>query len=310
MATTEIRPPDLDDLELVQLPAPVERHRPPHRGALARRLPWAFVVVALAVGFGIGQASGGGAPATVASAPTPLVTPQQINAALSGNGLGLSTVNDRGFSQLENGIQHNHGFPLPLTPADQALLSHQMVIAQQTAMRYPTLADAYSAGLHRAGPFSPGLGLHMLAPGNFAYASTTAVMTDTQIEHPLAWIYGGTHPDSPVVGLFYMSFTSNPGGFAGPNDVWHIHKNICLRGSDAPLGADGNVTQAQCAAVGGTLLKVSPYLLHAWVVPGYEDPQGVFAHLNPAITCNDGTYHVIDTSNIGSRITVCADGSE
>jgi len=283
---------------------------PPRRSALSRRLPWALVVVALAVGFGVGQASGGGCTTKVASTPTPLVSPQQVSAALSGNGLGLSTVNDRGFSQLENGIQHNHGFPLALTPADQALLAHQMVIAQQTVMRYPTLADAYAAGLHRAGPFSPGLGLHMIAPANFTYASTASVMTDAQIEHPLAWIYGGTHPNSPVVGLFYMSFTPSPGGFAGPNDVWHIHKNICLRGSDAPLGADGNVTQAQCAAVGGNLLKITPYLLHVWTVPGFEDAQGVFAHLNPAITCNDGTYHVVPSSQIGSRLTMCVDGTE
>jgi hypothetical protein len=268
-----------------------------------------LVALALGIGFAVGQSTGGGST-KLATAPAPLVTPQQINQALSGNGLGLTTVNDRGFSQLENGIQHSHGFPLPLTPAEQSLLSHQMVIAQQTALRYPTLADAYGAGLHRAGPFEPGLGLHMLDGANFTYASTTAVMSDSQIEHPLAWIYDGTHPNSRVAGLFYMSFVPNPGGFAGPNDVWHLHKNICLRGSDVPLGADGDVTQAQCAAVGGNLIPLSPYLLHVWVVPGYEDQQGVFAHLNPAITCNDGTYHVVNNNDIGSRITTCVDGTE
>jgi hypothetical protein len=46
------------------------------------------------------------------------------------------------------------------------------------------------------------------------------------------------------------------------------------------------------------------------VVPGYEDSQGVFAHLNPAITCNDGTYYTVDITKVGTRTSACVDGSE
>jgi hypothetical protein len=48
-----------------------------------------------------------------------------------------------------------------------------------------------------------------------------------------------------------------------------------------------------------------------WVVPGYEDNQGVFAHLSPGVTCTDGTYNIIpDVTKVGTRKTICLDGSE
>src|SRR6185312_8314775 len=161
-----------------------------------------------------------------------------------------------------------------------------------------------------------GLGLHVSGGfGSYGHMAGTGVMTDAQIEHPLSWIFDGTKPDSPVAGLFYGSMVANPAGFAGPNDVWHQHKNICIvigaGGSiDTPLGADRDITKAQCSAVHGFLIPATGPLLHVWVVPGYEDSQGVFAHLNPAITCNDGTYHTINTSKIGERVTTCLDGTE
>ncbi|MGZ4795338.1 MAG: hypothetical protein ACXV8T_05540, partial [Acidimicrobiia bacterium] len=90
---------------------------------------------------------------------------------------------------------------------------------------------------------------------------------------------------------------------------------VCIKpgpdGVDAPLGADHGATKAQCDKVGGSLLKQTQYLLHAWVVPGYESPEGVYAHLSSAITCDDGTYHVIaDVTKVGSRHSMCVDGTE
>ncbi len=283
----------------------------PRRG-LARRWPYALAVLALALGYAIGHV-GDSPTQKVASQPN-LVTPEQINAALTPSN-GSSLLNDRGFSQLENGIQHTHGIDLPLTQAERTELAREMNLARDTALKYPTLGDAVKAGMTRAGPFSPGLGTHMINPADYAYFVGPGPMTDAQITHPLAWIYDGTKPDSPVAGLFYMATVLDPQGFVGPNDVWHFHKNICLvmrpgGGTDTPLGADRDVTKAQCDAVHGALIKSTGPLLHVWVVPGYEDSQGVFAHLNPAVTCNDGTYHTIDPTQIGTRASVCVDGTE
>ena len=113
-----------------------------------------------------------------------------------------------------------------------------------------------------------------------------------------------------------MLFRSkDPEGFAGPNDVWHAHRNACIvqtpTGIDAPLGADQPVTKAQCDAVGGMLIRQTQQLLHVWVVPGYESPEGVYAHLSSAVTCDDGSYRVIkDLTKVGKRTSICVDGTE
>lgn len=227
---------------------------------------------------------------------------------------GSAAVDDRGFAALANGEQHNHGFTQPVSKADRVLLAHQMELARQTALLYPTVADAEAAGLHRAGPFSPGLGAHYIDYAN-AGGAPDGVMNDDAIRRPLAWIYDGTHPDSHVAGLFYASAVKDPAGFAGPNDFWHVHKNVCIKpgptGVDAPLGADHDATKAQCDAVGGSLIKQTQMLLHVWAVPGYESPEGVYSHLSSAITCDDGTYNTIkDVTKVGTKTSICADGTE
>ncbi len=223
-------------------------------------------------------------------------------------------VDDRGFAKLANGEQHTHGFTQAVSKSDRVLLAHQMELARETALQYPTVADAEAAGLHRAGPFSPGLGAHYV---DYAHGlgNPDGVMTDDAVRHPVAWIYDGTHPDSHIAGLFYGSAIKDPDGFAGPNDTWHVHHDVCIRASatgiDAPLGADHDATQKQCDAVGGNLMKQTQYLLHVWVVPGFESPEGVYAHLSSAVTCDDGSYKTIkDVTKIGSRTTICADGTE
>jgi len=315
VTTTESRPTylELDDELVVHEPAPLVAPREPRRrSGVSRRLPYAIAALTLAIGYAVGHTTNNPTPKTTAQ-PT-LVTPQQINAALNGS-IGHTLINDRGYSLLENGFQHKHVFPLPLSKSDQALLDHQMQLARDTALKYPTLADARKAGMFRAGPFSPGLGTHMVMPGNAVTGVGSGIMTDTQIEHPLAWIYDGTHPDSRIAGLFYQSYAANPAGFAGPNDVWHVHKYICIKpsptGIDAPLGADNPaITKAACDAVGGKLLAQTGKLLHVWPVPGYEDADGVYAHTNPAITCDDGTYYTVDITKLGGRASACRDGTE
>ena len=223
-------------------------------------------------------------------------------------------VDDRGFSLLANGMEHGYEFPQAISKADRLELARQLTMAREVALQYPTVADAEAGGLRRAGPYAPGLGAHYLAYAN-AGGDVDGVMSDDDIRRPLAWIYDGTHPDSRVSGLFYSTPIENSQGFAGPNDTWHLHQDICIvttaTGIDTPLGADHEATTKECDAVKGTLIKQTGYLLHVWVVPGYESPEGVFSHLSSAATCDDGTYNTIeDITKIGTKTTVCADGTE
>ena len=261
-----------------------------------------------------GVAATAGAPANAAASGAQAAAATAADASVHSHDETGAAVDDRGFAALANGEQHAHTFTQPMTPADRVELARQLTLARQVALQYPTVKDAEAAGLHRAGPFSPGLGAHYINYGN-ALGNTTGVMTDDAIRKPLAWIYDGTKPDSHIAGLFYMTSNADPTGFAGSNDTWHVHHDICIKPAangtvDAPLGADHDATKAQCDAVGGNLLKQTQYLLHVWVVPGYESPEGVFSHLSSAITCDDGSYKTIDVTKTGASTTICVDGTE
>ena len=99
--------------------------------------------------------------------------------------------------------------------------------------------------------------------------------------HPSELLYDGTAPDSKIVGLSYLVNHPNgpPPGFAGPNDHWHQHNangGLCLKGGYV-VGGEAD-TPAQCAAAGGhKALLINIWMLHAWVVPGYECTWGVFS---------------------------------
>lgn len=238
-----------------------------------------------------------------------------VNAPAPGG--NAPAFDDRGFSKLDNGHQaEEKQFDLPVDPATRLQLQHQLLLAREIAMKYPTVADAVKAGYHRAGPFAPGLGAHYFNWSDYgATMMPSGKIDDGAALHPASLIYDGTHPDSRIAGLMYYSVDARlPQGFAGPNDVWHYHTNVCIVSNngeiDTPYGADTTVTKEMCDAVHGNLLAKTQWMLHAWVVPGYDSPEGVFSHLNEAITCRDGTYHTIPLDNIGNRASVCVDGGE
>jgi hypothetical protein len=176
----------------------------------------------------------------------------------------------------------------PLDAATRATLRAQLLQARDIALRYPTVADATAAGYHVAGAFAPGSGAHYIGgpltmPGPF------------HADQPQTLIYAGTSPTSEITGLMYYGMgEAAPEGFAGPNDHWHRHSNVCIKGGgggiDIPFPADAEVTAAQCEGVGGTLMKITGWMVHAWVVPTWESPLGVFSHDNPNVRCGDGTY--------------------
>jgi hypothetical protein len=206
---------------------------------------------------------------------------------------------DKGWSKVENGMQHNVAPDVPLAklpPGIRAELLRQLTLTLDVVKKYPTVKDAEAAGYRRAGPFLPGLGTHYIG----GRTNRTGTLSDDDILHPSTIIYDGMAPTSPIAGFMYIAGASAPSkepeGFAGPNDHWHYHMGICLVGGPSgareALGFDGSITQGGCAEKHGTWVAATQYLLHVWTVPGYTDPLGVFAHTNPALTCGDGTYQM------------------
>lgn len=221
-------------------------------------------------------------------------------------------ADDRGFSALSNG--HHHAIRNdPLDPATQAELDRQLALTQQVAAKYPTLKDAKAAGYRPAGGYSPGLGLHMTGRGSNNFSGT---MTDENLLGPGTIIYAGTDPDSPIAGFMYLSISKiEPVGFVGTNDTWHYHTNVCVKfssaGIEAPFGADReDVTKEMCDGVGGSWMAITTWMVHVWSVPGWENPNGVFAEEHPRLGCSDGTYHTVPADQ--PRVTpdnVCASGA-
>jgi hypothetical protein len=172
----------------------------------------------------------------------------------------------------------------PLSLTMHKLLALQLVEARNAAMRYPTVADATAAGYHLVGGgFGPGSGAHYI--GGFSL--------NFDPSNPQALIYDGISPTSPVVGVMYYSMGANaPAGFAGPNDHWHRHSGVCIgKGGAVLFPPDSDVTPADCARAHGGYMGVTGWMVHAWVVPGWESPAGVFSHENPDLPCADGTFH-------------------
>ena len=181
---------------------------------------------------------------------------------------------------------------VPLDPTTQAVLSQQLAQTQQAAMRFPTFGSAKAAGMILAGGMAPGVGAHMQNFGN----SFSDVNPDGSINaaDPASWIYAGTAPNDPVVGLMYISFDKTaPAGFAGPNDHWHQHSNVCVKFANGiiavPFAVDQDVTPQECADAHGVFMKKTVWMVHAWVVPGWESPQGVFSHDNLHVYCPGNT---------------------
>ena len=199
-----------------------------------------------------------------------------------------------GFSLLSNG--HHHAIAWhDLSPATQTELDRQLDITREVAAQYSTVAAATAAGYRRAGPYSPGLGLHYTKSG-LEELNPSGVMTDEALRHPLSLMFTSNAPDAELVGFMYYSVSEvEPTGFVGTNDVWHTHSNVCIKlgpdGVDSPFGADLEASGDQCAAVGGVLLPTTQWMLHVWTVSGWESADGnPFSELNPKLACSDGTY--------------------
>jgi hypothetical protein len=181
---------------------------------------------------------------------------------------------------------------VPLDPATQKQLAAQLVVAREAAAKYPTAGDAKRAGLMVAGGAAPGVGAHYQV---VSAASLKGMNPDGTVNPalPSSYIYQGTDDDSPLVGLMYISMAATaPEGFAGPNDHWHRHSNLCIKFADGqiqvPVAPDSDVTKEQCDALGGKFMAKTVWMVHAWVVPGWESPKGVFSHDNPNVHCPDG----------------------
>jgi hypothetical protein len=152
-------------------------------------------------------------------------------------------------------------------------LEQQQVLARAVATKYPTVADAEKAGYHMSTPYVPCIGAH--------YTNVSLVATFDP-SNPSELLYDGTTPDARIVGLSFLVYNpgGEPAGFAGPNDHWHQHNangGLCFGANGVVIGAE-DVSVTDCAARGGHKATLEDiWMVHDWIVPGWECTWGVFA---------------------------------
>jgi hypothetical protein len=179
-------------------------------------------------------------------------------------------------AQVLDSQGHSHRGPTPQAPVDQATrlqLQPQQEQARAVAAKYPTVADAQRAGYQMSTVYVPCIGAHYT---NIDLAQRFDPSAPSEL------LYDGTQPTSRIVGLSYLVYHPGgaPAGFAGPNDHWHQHNfngGLCFNIFGVVVGAE-DLSPAQCAARGGKkVLLVDTWMLHDWVVPGFECSWGAFA---------------------------------
>ncbi len=159
--------------------------------------------------------------------------------------------------------------------------------------KYPTLGMAQRAGYGMRTPYFAGSGAHVVLKGveeNPDYEADPAV--------PPSLLYDGMGKNAAVVGAMFGYETDrdmNTRIFDTPNGSWHQHMGLCYLKSPVlgmiypnatrmVIGSEAT-SEAACKRRGGYKDPASSlYMMHVWVVPGCENPFGMFAHDNPRLT--------------------------
>ena len=217
------------------------------------------------------------APKKAASPKTTATgTPVSSAGALTGNTPCEKSGPPASEGQVLDGEGHFHRGPTAQTPIDETTrmtLEAQETAARAVAAKYPTVATAVAAGYAESTVYVPCIGAHYTNP---------ALALGFNPSTPSELLYDGTNPASRIVGLSYLVYHPGgaPDGFAGPNDHWHQHTfngGLCAGAGGLIIGAESE-SAADCEKAGGHKIALTDiWMLHDWIVPGWECSWGVFA---------------------------------
>jgi hypothetical protein len=188
---------------------------------------------------------------------------------------GKSACEQAGVANAGNS-GHGHRGPVPYQVPDAATrdaLAAEVAQSNAFVAAHPTVKDAEADGYRRITPYVPCIAAH--------YIKGSALTNPFNPAEPEIALYDGTDPGSKVVGLSYLQLNgSPPEGFAGANDPWHVHAQLCLGGGG--VVGDETTTDEECAARGGRMIKLGNlWMTHMWNVPGWESRWGLFSSEHP-----------------------------
>jgi hypothetical protein len=234
-------------------------------------------VVALSMGFSPkGTKSSVSVDTTVATSETFFPTSQaQPTRLAQGEAEAIIALGSTGAGPPAADSSHAHSEvvqELPLSLVDAPVFDAQWSAARGAIATRDTEAKAAALGYVRATAPAGGIGTHWVLWSQIAKPFDAA--------DPSMLLFDERRSPPVLVGYSYaLQSPTRPEGFAGANDHWHQHKGLCVD--------DGWVVREQASgpdACNGTYIAGGDFwMLHAWVVPGWDNRKGDFAPFNPKL---------------------------
>jgi hypothetical protein len=224
------------------------------------------------------------------AAPTPAASPTRargVEVALGDSGPRPPEQHPTPETVVRPGIgeatdpHHQHIAGTAEAP-DSALIRRQLAAAKERAVELMKLQRLDRAGYHVGSYYAAGIGSHYInwpqLERPFAPDAPTMLLVDTTPGH-IPRLAGFS---------YWVRSVEPPAGFSGDFDHWHVHRGLCF--IDDVLTQEDVPSPDGCR---GTWLDGSDlWMLHVWVVPGYDNPDGMFAPVNPKLCpphrANDG----------------------
>lgn len=160
---------------------------------------------------------------------------------------------------------------------DQAVLDTEIETARSMIADLDTIEKVVARGYVLATAPAPGIGTH--------FVRWSQILEPFTPGNPSMLLFDRSKSPPVLVGYSYaVQSASAPKGFTGEADMWHRHAGLCValsgwvirERSTGPDECDGSFI------AGGDF-----WMLHAWIVPGWENRDGIFAPANPKLCPGD-----------------------
>lgn len=179
----------------------------------------------------------------------------------------------------EEGHHHHGGAHSAATVSaeEQPLLDAQIAVARAVLGELDTVEKAAARGYVLATSPSPGIGTH--------WVRWSQIREPFAPDNPSMLLFDHSKSPPVLVGYSYaVQSPREPSGFTGKSDEWHRHAGLCValtgwvirERSTGPDACEGSYI------AGGDF-----WMLHAWIVPGWENRDGMFAPANPKLCPKD-----------------------
>lgn len=201
--------------------------------------------------------------------------PAEPNRLKSGEAEAILSLGATAAGIPTSDSNHSHTDVVPevaLSAIDAPIFDTQWNAARDAISTHDTEDKAAALGYVRATAPAGGIGTHWVLWSQIAKPFDPAV--------PSMLLFDERRDPAALVGYSYaLQSPARPEGFAGVNDHWHQHRGLCV--------VDGWVVREQASgpdACGGTYIAGGDFwMLHAWVVPGWDNRKGDFAPFNPKL---------------------------